>query len=311
MHVLDQNKDKEVKDSELHSLGDVTFEQLMDEVDQQNKDAQEKAESPYDTKSKIKFIKSFKVATIFDLLSIHQEEEEHTANVENITCLGSGLIGMELNDSDSDYRIHFMHDNDLVSLTCFEAPNFADEESQSDHQGTADNLHITLGVKKSLVVDTSEKEVSDNEPLVKKLKFLILTSSLITSPTPLNSILPKPVLKTEVTTMTFYQFTKHLTQTTSTILSPFPLREPTPPREESKGKGIITKEPLKEIMPFMNKGGSFPKMLSLKSFVTPEGKLTNEYAMAQVKEMKRLADLKAEKEKSEASLKKIMNPADI
>ncbi|GJZ99221.1 hypothetical protein Tco_0671772 [Tanacetum coccineum] len=33
--------------------------------------------------------------------------------------------------------------------------------------------------------------------------------------------------------------------------------------------------------------------------------------MAQIKEIKRLADLKAEKEKSEASLKKIMNPATI
>ncbi|GKC05893.1 hypothetical protein Tco_0997503 [Tanacetum coccineum] len=40
-------------------------------------------------------------ATISSSLSIHQEED-HTADTENITFLGSGPIGMELDDSDSD-----------------------------------------------------------------------------------------------------------------------------------------------------------------------------------------------------------------
>nr|GEV03367.1 hypothetical protein [Tanacetum cinerariifolium] len=74
------------------------------------------------------------------------------------------------------------------------------------------------------------------------------------------------------------QFTEHLSKTTSSNFSPSPPREPTPLRDESKGK---------------------------------EGHLTNEEAMAQVKEMKRLADLKAEKERSEKSLQKIMNPPTI
>ncbi|GKA02328.1 hypothetical protein Tco_0674993 [Tanacetum coccineum] len=117
--------------------------------------------------------------------------------------------------------------------------------------------------------------------------------------------------------MTLEQFTEHLTKTTSSIFSLAPLREPTPhrdptpPRDESKGKGIATEEPLKEIMPYMEEGGSVPKIHSLKYFVIPKGNLTNEDIMAQVKEMKRLADLKAEKEKSEKSLQKIMNPATI
>ncbi|GJW35801.1 hypothetical protein Tco_0058721 [Tanacetum coccineum] len=88
-------------------------------------------------------------------------------------------------------------------------------------------------------------------------------------------------------------------------------RDPTPPKDKSKGKGIVTKEPLKEIMPYMEESGSVPKIQSLKSFVIPEGQLTNEDVMAQVKEMKRLADLKAEKEKSKKSLQKILNPATI
>ncbi|GJU95441.1 hypothetical protein Tco_1320197 [Tanacetum coccineum] len=52
-------------------------------------------------------------------------------------------------------------------------------------------------------------------------------------------------------------------------------------------------------------------MPKLKSFITPDGQLTQDDIIAQVKEMKRLADLKAKKEKSEESLKRIMNPANI
>nr|GEY52106.1 retrovirus-related Pol polyprotein from transposon TNT 1-94 [Tanacetum cinerariifolium] len=50
---------------------------------------------------------------------------------------------------------------------------------------------------------------------------------------------------------------------------------------------------------------------NIRSFGTPDGQMTNDDVMDQLKEMKRLADLKAEKEKSEKSLKKIMNPATI
>ncbi|GJZ47027.1 hypothetical protein Tco_0600859 [Tanacetum coccineum] len=64
-------------------------------------------------------------------------------------------------------------------------------------------------------------------------------------------------------------------------------------------------------MPFMEEGGSSPKIPSFKSFVIPDGQLTHEDVMDQLKEMKRLADLKAEKEKSEKSLKEILNPATI
>ncbi|GKA95244.1 hypothetical protein Tco_0817282 [Tanacetum coccineum] len=64
-------------------------------------------------------------------------------------------------------------------------------------------------------------------------------------------------------------------------------------------------------MPFMEEGGSAPKIPSFKSFVIPDGKLTQEDVMAQLKEMKRLADLKDKKEKFEKSLKKILNPATI
>ncbi|GKA67866.1 hypothetical protein Tco_1025859 [Tanacetum coccineum] len=163
---------------------------------------------------------------------------------------------------------------------------------------------------KSSVANNLEKKDSNNEPPFKKLKFLIPTSS-IPSPTPLCSIPPKPIKRTEITKMLFDQFSEHLTQTTSSIFSPTLPREPTPPRDESKGKGIATEEPLKDPMPYIEEGGSMPKRPKLKSFITPDRQLTHEDIIAQVKKIKSLAYLKAKKEKSKESLKRIMNPANI
>ncbi|GJU48923.1 hypothetical protein Tco_1218478 [Tanacetum coccineum] len=143
-------------------------------------------------------------------------------------------------------------------------------------------LVVDASVEKSSDVNTSEKKVTDDEPLFKKLKFLLPTPSSILSPTPLNTILPLTLPK-----------------------------DLTPPRDESKGKGIATEEHLKEIIPFMEEGGSVPKMPNFMPFSTPDGQMTNDDVIAQLKEMKRLADLKAKTEKSEKSLKKILNPAKI
>nr|GEZ10339.1 hypothetical protein [Tanacetum cinerariifolium] len=60
-----------------------------------------------------------------------------------------------------------------------------------------------------------------------------------------------------------------------------------------------------------HKDFTMPKIPKLKSFITLDGELTQEDIIAQVKEKKRLADLKAEKEKSKESLKRIMNLANI
>ncbi|GKA90153.1 putative reverse transcriptase domain-containing protein [Tanacetum coccineum] len=150
-------------------------------------------------------------------------------------------------------------------------------------------LVLHTSVEKNSEEDNSEKKVTNDEPPVKNLKFLVPTSS-IPSPTPLKSIMPEPLQKPDATKMTVDQFTEHLTMTTSSIFSHTPLRYPTPPRDptppsdESKGKGIATEDLLKDIMPFMQEG---------------------------VKEIKRLADLKAEKEKSEKSLKEILSPDTI
>ncbi|GKD20493.1 hypothetical protein Tco_1222196, partial [Tanacetum coccineum] len=141
--------------------------------------------------------------------------------------------------------------------------------------------------KKSSEEDTSGKKETNDEPTAKKLKFLIPSSS-IPSPTPLKSIMPQPPKFTEAIKMTLDQFTEHLSKITSSIFSPTPLREPTPskdqtpPRVKSKGKSIATEDPLMDIMPFMEEGGSAPKISSLKSFVIPEETLNQEKVMARL-----------------------------
>nr|GEW59597.1 hypothetical protein [Tanacetum cinerariifolium] len=142
-----------------------------------------------------------------------------------------------------------------------------------------------------------------------KLNFLISSSS-IPSPTPLKSIMPEPPKVTEANKITLDQFTKHLNKTTSSIISPTPLRdltpakEPTPPRDFTKGKEVtITEEQVNKLFSYQEEGGSNPKMPKIKSFTTLVGPLFQEEFNAQIKEIKMLADLKAEKEKSEQELK--------
>ncbi|GJW42613.1 hypothetical protein Tco_0071412 [Tanacetum coccineum] len=143
---------------------------------------------------------------------------------------------------------------------------------------------------------TSEQDLEDDDdldkqPLSKRFKIM-------------HPIPSKPQLLVK-------QFTDQLFGTTSLKFLPTPPREPTPPRDEPKGKGIDTEEPLKDIMPFIEKGGSVPKIPNLKSFILLEGTLSQEKFMAQIKELKRLSDLKEHEKKSEEELKKILNPATI
>ncbi|GKD33945.1 hypothetical protein Tco_1249454, partial [Tanacetum coccineum] len=65
MHVQEQYVEMELKSSGLSSMDDVTFEQLMDEYEKQQSASNKESESPYDTESEIKFIKSFRVTTLY------------------------------------------------------------------------------------------------------------------------------------------------------------------------------------------------------------------------------------------------------
>ncbi|GJW57796.1 reverse transcriptase domain-containing protein [Tanacetum coccineum] len=85
------------------------------------------------------------------------------------------------------------------------------------------------------------------------------------------------------------EFTDQLFKTTSSRFSPTPPREPTPLRDSSKGKAVaIIEEPGNEL-----------------------GPLSQEQFDRQIKKLKRISDLKAEKEKSKQELMKLLNPAKL
>ncbi|GJR50628.1 hypothetical protein Tco_1401149 [Tanacetum coccineum] len=260
-----------------------------------------------------------------------QNAEETKATADATQSLGASKSAEDqltnLGDSDSDSGLHSMPDNDLVSLTGFETLDSTSQEgtvetlnASADMPAQSDPLvsealkttlpqMLKVSIKQSVSESIKEKLSlfdAQNKPPVNEENDLVLHALVEKSSEVNNS--KKKVTDDEpppdATQMTIEQLTEHLNKTTSSIFSPtLPIeptspRIPTPPRDKSKGKSIATEEPLKDFMPFMEEGGSTPKILSFKSFVIPEGKLTNEDVITQVKEMKRLANLKAEKEKS-------------
>ncbi|GJW80190.1 hypothetical protein Tco_0873012 [Tanacetum coccineum] len=192
----------------------------------------------------------------------------------------------------------------------------AAEGEHSSDQATTE-VPPTVNAERSLVIHSSETnkddssdEDKDDVPLAKRFKIVILTTAIPT-PIPLKSVLPISPKITDATKMTLAEFTDHLTNTTTSTFSPIPPRVPTP-KHKNKGNGIATEEPLNQLVPFLEESGSAPKASSFKSFVTPGDKLFQDDIIAQAKEIKRLADLKAENERNKEALQRLLkNKASI
>ncbi|GJW72254.1 hypothetical protein Tco_0129171 [Tanacetum coccineum] len=118
-----------------------------------------------------------------------------------------------------------------------------------------------INEEKALVVHTSEEKSSEEDTSGKKetndeppTKNEVPNSTIINAITYSSEVyMPEQPNVTGMLSNDLDQFTEHLSKTTSSIFSPTPPREPTPPIDESKGKGIATEEPLKDIIPFMEK----------------------------------------------------------
>ncbi|GKE37542.1 hypothetical protein Tco_1460947 [Tanacetum coccineum] len=108
------------------------------------------------------------------------------------------------------------------------------------------------------------------------------------------------------------QFTGQLFETTSSKFSLTPPREPTPPRDSSKGKAVaMIEEPGNELVKYQEERGSNPKEPKLKTFITLDGPLTQAEYVKQIKELNRISNLKAEQEILEQELRKLLNPATL
>ncbi|GJZ13111.1 hypothetical protein Tco_0548341, partial [Tanacetum coccineum] len=179
--VLDQNA-KEEKDAEFVAMEEVaeeqsleipTVEQLLDEADKLNKAVQETPESPYDTESEIKVVKSFLTSNISEL---HDQTMHDSKEIADI-----------LEDSDSD--LQSMPDDDLRSVSGFDTADSDDthknEVSTSNHIFQDDNasverlslpdhmdhiceevssLHLKLGDMESSIVQQVSAEIKSSLP---------------------------------------------------------------------------------------------------------------------------------------------------
>ncbi|GJW30216.1 hypothetical protein Tco_0047091 [Tanacetum coccineum] len=156
--------------------------------------------------------------------------------------------------------------------------------------------------------DDSDNDDLDKQPLSKRFKIMTPIPNLI----PLNTFVSKDILKPEEQHKSLNDFTNQLFATTSSKFSPTPPREPRPPKDPAKGKEVaIVKEQVNELVTYQEEGGSIPKMPKLKSFITLEGTLSLEEYNNQIRELKRISDLKARQDKSEQELRKMFNQATL
>ncbi|GKE13599.1 hypothetical protein Tco_1417150, partial [Tanacetum coccineum] len=156
--------------------------------------------------------------------------------------------------------------------------------------------------------DDLDDDELDKKPLSKIFKIMTPILNLI----PLNTFIPRHLLKPEEQQKSLQEFTDQLFGTTSSKFSPTPPREPTPLRDPAKGKEVaIVKEQVNELVTYQEEGCFIPKMPKLKSFITSEGTLSQEEFNNKIKELKRISDLKAQKDKSEQELRKMFNQATL
>ncbi|GKB87064.1 hypothetical protein Tco_0959336 [Tanacetum coccineum] len=143
--------------------------------------------------------------------------------------------------------------------------------SSTDEETTLD-IHHTANLKTT--EDDTDYDELDKEPLSKKFKIMTPIPNFPT-PTPLCSIPPKHMMKPAPQQESVQEFTDKLFQTTSSSFSPAPLKEPSPSKDPAKGKGVGIEEPVN------------------------------------LAEIKRLVDLRAQKEELEKALKKLLNLATV
>ncbi|GJU07331.1 hypothetical protein Tco_1123761 [Tanacetum coccineum] len=132
-----------------------------------------------------------------------------------------------------DRRVMF---HDMVSL--LEAAEGQKESAQvipnEEKAMVVHNLEEKKPERTVLMKDDSDDDDLDNKTLSKRFKIM----TPIPNPIPLNTLVPKNLLKPEEQQKSLQEFTDQLFGTTSTKFSPTPLREPTPLKDPAKGKEV-------------------------------------------------------------------------
>ncbi|GJU09757.1 hypothetical protein Tco_1132153 [Tanacetum coccineum] len=142
MHVHEHNVKEEVKGAGLSYMGNVTFEQLMDEYDQKQSAIQEMHESPYDTESEIKVVKRF--------------QPPQTNDEDQITFLGPVYDEMDqLVEEPDDSDLHLMPDDEVESISGFEVADSNEERTENTEP------KVTLTQSEEATTDNTLDEMAD------------------------------------------------------------------------------------------------------------------------------------------------------
>nr|GEV56489.1 retrovirus-related Pol polyprotein from transposon TNT 1-94 [Tanacetum cinerariifolium] len=316
---------EEKEDARDHSLDIPIVEQLLDGLDKQNT-TEKTASTEFQSLSghlvhvneevsllryKFKDMESSIVQKA--LTKVLKTEIE--ASVSSKVSLGmqdaiNDLITQTKHLSNYCLSVQNMHSQLQEVRTLLEVAVIVDDhaEGEKSQKETTLVIHQTANLKTTK--DDTDYDEIEKEPLSKKFK-IITSIPNIPTPTPLCFISPEHMMESVPQQESVQEFTDTLFQATSSSFLPALLKGLSPYRDPNKGKCVVVKEPVNILVPFMDEGGSDPKMPKMKSFVTLKGTLSQEDFMAQLKEMKRLADLKEREKKSEEELKKILNPTTI
>nr|GEY50443.1 hypothetical protein [Tanacetum cinerariifolium] len=354
MQVLDQNVEEE-KDDEFVSMEEVaeeqskeipTIEQLLDEVDKQNKAVQETSESPYDTESEIKIVKSFFISHIPGLKDQTMHDPEDIADIHEASNfdlqsmpdddLRSAQVQKNLQDKLPNLLLKPMY-KELNTFNKLESQRFAllqKKLSKSLHKDKKKSIQLKFRKGMTKVRDklswctstmaNNSQHVQDLKVMFKEMVSLIEAAEVFkkanaegekweknnhadekNAPHPdqtkgekisgstLLILLKRDLLKPEQQQKYLNDFTNQLFGTTSSKFSPTPLREPTHPKDPTKGKEVtIVKEQVNELVTYHEEGGFIPKMPKLKPFITPEGTLSQKELNNQIMKLKRINQAK-------------------
>nr|GEW29837.1 hypothetical protein [Tanacetum cinerariifolium] len=156
MHVQEQNVEMEVKSSRLISMGNVTFEQLIDEYDLKQSANLEGSESSYYTKFEIKVVKRFKPTKVDD--------------DDQIAFLGPMYedIDTDLDKADSD--LHSMPVDEVESVFGFEDTKSSAEEYDKAGSKPSDPFGPLLAKTSSLSTKVKNLESSLAKKVTDKLE---------------------------------------------------------------------------------------------------------------------------------------------
>ncbi|GJS59943.1 retrovirus-related pol polyprotein from transposon TNT 1-94, partial [Tanacetum coccineum] len=270
-------------------------------------------DSPHDTESEIKVVKSLFTIHLFEVQN--QKMKDYEESAETQAQLNKKVV-KQLN---RQFNISYVaQSNRFVTLQKELSKVIKSEVAKKD---VKDLLESAVIIDKTA---EGEKKLKDTNAIPALTQGEHKTAENITPPEPLpktqgelgykESTLPVSETKfNKESAMVLYNPEKEsLFETTSSKFSLTPPREPTHPRDSSKGKAVsMIEEPGNELVKYQEERGSNPKAPKLKPFITLDGPLSQEEYIKQIKELNRISDLKAEQEKLEQEMRKLLNPATL